>query len=135
MARDYWYVLIPVHVVTSCVWFGTFFYAASSGFDIAAALKILNLSDEIMDKVRHSANSTAGHITVSYLLYKIFTPLRYTVTLGATTYTIKSLTARGLLKKMPRKEEIGQMVKKSWTDNVTPSSKKNLLSPFERPKA
>lgn len=26
MYRDYWYVLIPVHVATSIVWFGSFYY-------------------------------------------------------------------------------------------------------------
>lgn len=26
MAKDYWYVLIPVHVVTSCIWLGSFYY-------------------------------------------------------------------------------------------------------------
>jgi len=25
MYRDYWYVLVPVHVVTSCGWFGGFY--------------------------------------------------------------------------------------------------------------
>src|SRR5690349_20520181 len=28
MAKDYWYVLIPVHVVTSCFWLGGFYYAS-----------------------------------------------------------------------------------------------------------
>jgi hypothetical protein len=27
MYKDYWYVLIPVHVVTSVGWFGTFYFA------------------------------------------------------------------------------------------------------------
>lgn len=27
MYRDYWYVLVPVHVATSAVWFGSFYYA------------------------------------------------------------------------------------------------------------
>lgn len=26
MYRDYWYVLLPVHVATSIVWFGSFYY-------------------------------------------------------------------------------------------------------------
>lgn len=26
MYRDYWYVLLPVHMVTSAVWFGSFYY-------------------------------------------------------------------------------------------------------------
>lgn len=28
MYRDYWYVLIPVHVITSVAWFGGFYYVA-----------------------------------------------------------------------------------------------------------
>lgn len=28
MYRDYWYVLVPVHLVTSSVWFGAFYYAS-----------------------------------------------------------------------------------------------------------
>jgi hypothetical protein len=28
MAKEYWYVLIPVHCVTSCFWFGGFYYAS-----------------------------------------------------------------------------------------------------------
>lgn len=28
MAKEYWYVLIPVHVVTSSVWIGAFYYAS-----------------------------------------------------------------------------------------------------------
>lgn len=28
MAKEYWYVLIPVHVVTSTVWLGIFFYTS-----------------------------------------------------------------------------------------------------------
>lgn len=27
MYRDYWYVLLPVHLCTSAVWFGSFYYA------------------------------------------------------------------------------------------------------------
>lgn len=29
MYRDYWYVLVPVHLVTSAAWFGSFYYLAS----------------------------------------------------------------------------------------------------------
>lgn len=28
MYRDYWYVLVPVHLVTSAAWFGSFYYMA-----------------------------------------------------------------------------------------------------------
>lgn len=29
MSKQYWYVLLPVHVVTSCFWFGGFYYLSS----------------------------------------------------------------------------------------------------------
>lgn len=29
MYRDYWYVLLPVHVITSACWFGGFYYMVS----------------------------------------------------------------------------------------------------------
>lgn len=29
MYKEYWYVLLPVHVVTSCFWFGSFYYLSS----------------------------------------------------------------------------------------------------------
>lgn len=35
-----------------------------------------------MEKLR-SSNSTMGYIAISYALYKIATPVRYTVTLGS----------------------------------------------------
>lgn len=28
MYRDYWYVLVPVHLVSSAAWFGSFYYMA-----------------------------------------------------------------------------------------------------------
>lgn len=28
MYRDYWYVLVPVHIVTSTMWFGSFYFMA-----------------------------------------------------------------------------------------------------------
>lgn len=27
MYKDYWYVVVPVHMATSCIWFGCFYYA------------------------------------------------------------------------------------------------------------
>lgn len=39
-----------------------------------------------------------GYIAVAYALYKIATPLRYTVTLGGTTISIKYLQEWGYIK-------------------------------------
>ncbi|KAF3425536.1 hypothetical protein E2986_11043 [Frieseomelitta varia] len=43
-------------------------------------------------------NSNVGNWALTYLLYKIFTPLRYTVTIGCTTMAIKQLSKSGMVK-------------------------------------
>lgn len=52
-----------------------------------------------------------GYIAVSYALYKIATPLRYTVTLGGTTLSIKYLKEWGYIKPVPSTEELKSMYK------------------------
>ncbi|KAK3919119.1 Protein FAM210A [Frankliniella fusca] len=110
MYRDYWYVIVPVHVSTSIVWFGCFYYAASSGIDIIAILESLHFSERVISIM---SNSGAGYVAVAYALYKIFTPLRYTVTIGGTTFAIKFLKHRGLIKpRRPIKEAKEKMQEK-----------------------
>merc|ERR1712061_200506 len=38
MFKDYWYILVPVHVATSIVWFGCFYFMCKSGVDVVAIL-------------------------------------------------------------------------------------------------
>jgi len=52
-----------------------------------------------------------GHIAVAYFLYKIATPARYTVTLGGTTFAIRFLSSRGIIKPMPSKDQLVQIYK------------------------
>ena len=82
MFKDYWYVLLPVHVATSVVWLGGFYLALKSGVDIVGLLERLGTSERILDYLRHSE---AGYIALSYACYKIATPARYAVTVGGTT--------------------------------------------------
>lgn len=103
MTKDYWHVLIPVHVITSIGWVAIFYTAVRkyvqttyqcrsrlpqlinskiffSGVDIVQLLEYVNFSEKYVDVVR---NSSAGNWAITYALYKIFTPLRYTVTVGS----------------------------------------------------
>lgn len=50
-----------------------------------------------------------GYVAISYGLYKIATPLRYTVTLGGTTISINYLKKWGYIKPMPSKERLKEM--------------------------
>ncbi|XP_019532425.3 uncharacterized protein C18orf19 homolog A [Aedes albopictus] len=108
MYKEYWYVLVPVHCVTSVFWLGGFYYASKSGVDVIALLESMGVSQKLIDPVR---DSSLGHIAVAYLLYKIATPARYTVTLGGTTLSIKYLVQWGYIKPMPSKAKLVQMYK------------------------
>uniref|UniRef100_A0A182IQM9 Uncharacterized protein n=1 Tax=Anopheles atroparvus TaxID=41427 RepID=A0A182IQM9_ANOAO len=108
MYKEYWYVLVPVHCLTSVMWFGGFYYASTSGVDVIAILESVGVSETLINPVR---DSSLGHIAIAYLLYKIATPARYTVTLGGTTISIKYLEQWGYIKPMPNKAQLVQMYK------------------------
>jgi hypothetical protein len=50
-----------------------------SGVDVIALLESLSISEKVINPLR---DSSAGYIALAYALYKIATPIRYTVTLG-----------------------------------------------------
>ncbi|GJQ85612.1 hypothetical protein Trydic_g20162 [Trypoxylus dichotomus] len=119
MYRDYWYVLVPVHVVTSIGWFGSFYYLAKSGVDIVTLMESLHVSDVIINPLR---DSSMGYLAVAYALYKIFTPLRYMVTLGGTTVSIKYLKEWGYIKPVPSARALKDMYTER-RDNIIQSVK------------
>merc|ERR1711976_903935 len=108
MSKDYWYVLVPVHVATSLVWFGGFYMMCKSGIDVAALLQTFGVSEAYVEKL---SNSEMGYYALSYACYKIATPARYTVTVGGTTLTIAKLKDTGYLKSTS--EFAGKMKDKS----------------------
>jgi len=108
MYKDYYYVLVPVHIVTSLGWYGGFYQASKSGVDIGKYMKKIGLSDHLVEKVTESG---MGHFAVAYALYKIATPARYAVTLGGTTWSINRLQRLGYIK--PAKEIISKG-KQKW---------------------
>jgi len=95
MSKDYWYVLIPVHVATSIVWFGGFYTMCKSGVDVTALLQTFGVSEAYVEKL---SKSEMGYAALAYACYKIATPARYTVTVGGTTMTVKYLSDLGYLK-------------------------------------
>lgn len=61
--------------------------------------------------VAHLRDSKLGHVAIAYFLYKCFTPIRYMLTLGTTTYTIKSLSRLGYIRPVPSRDALMQMYK------------------------
>lgn len=95
LSRDYWHILLPVHIVTSMGWIAILYAAIKYGVDIVKILEYINLSEKYLESLR---NSSAGNWAMVYVLYKICTPLRYTITVGCTTMAIGYLSKRNYLK-------------------------------------
>uniref|UniRef100_A0A8C3X1U7 Protein FAM210A n=1 Tax=Catagonus wagneri TaxID=51154 RepID=A0A8C3X1U7_9CETA len=100
--RQYGKVLIPVHLITSGVWFGTFYYAAIKGVNVVPFLELIGLPDSIVSILK---NSQSGNALTAYALFKIATPARYTVTLGGTSFTVKYLRHHGYMSTPPPVKE------------------------------
>ncbi|XP_020279230.1 protein FAM210A isoform X2 [Pseudomyrmex gracilis] len=115
MTKDYWHVLIPVHVITSIGWVAIFYTAVRNGVDIVQLLEYLNFSERYVDLVR---NSSAGNWAITYALYKIFTPLRYTVTIGGTTMAIRHLSKLGYVKAPSFKLKSTESASKTMTSAI-----------------
>ncbi|XP_062986587.1 protein FAM210A [Elgaria multicarinata webbii] len=86
--KQYGKVLIPVHLLTSSIWFGVFYYAALKGVNVVPFLEFIGLPESIVNILKHSQS---GNALTAYAMYKIATPARYTVTLGGTSMTVKYL--------------------------------------------
>ncbi|XP_076229346.1 protein FAM210A-like isoform X2 [Nomia melanderi] len=101
MAKDYWHILIPVHLVTTAGWVIIFYIMVKNGVNIETLLEFLHVHQKYIDMAK---NSDAGNWALTYGLFKIFTPFRYALTLGITTMTIKHLRNSGLVKPFPFSE-------------------------------
>ncbi|XP_047382160.1 protein FAM210A [Sciurus carolinensis] len=100
--RQYGKVLIPVHLITSGIWFGAFYYAAIKGVNVIPFLELLGLPDSVVNILK---NSQSGNALTAYAMFKIATPARYTVTLGGTSFTVKYLRSRGYMSTPPPVKE------------------------------
>ncbi|XP_052475355.1 uncharacterized protein C18orf19 homolog B-like [Carassius gibelio] len=100
--KQYGKVMVPVHIVTSTVWFGSFYYAAMKGVNLVPFLEFIGLPDWMVGILR---DSQGGHALTAYAMYKLATPARYTVTLGGTSLSVQYLRKHGHLSTPPPVKE------------------------------
>ncbi|KAJ8412642.1 hypothetical protein AAFF_G00115930 [Aldrovandia affinis] len=96
--KQYGKVMIPVHLLTSTVWFGTFYYSAMRGMNVVPFLEFIGLPETVVGLLR---DSESGYALTAYAMYKIATPARYTVTLGGTSFMVKYLRKHGYFSTPP----------------------------------
>lgn len=87
MYKEHGKVVILVHLVTSAVWFGSFYYIVHVGIDTMPILEKL-FSEKYINPLR---NSSLGDVALTVLMYKLATPARYTVTIVGSSLTINFL--------------------------------------------
>ncbi|XP_059411420.1 uncharacterized protein C18orf19 homolog A-like [Carassius carassius] len=100
--KQYGKVMIPVHLLTSTVWFGTFYYAAMKGVNLVLFLEYVGFPDKV---VKLLENFQSGYALTAYTMFKIATPARYTVTLGGTSLSVKYLRKHGYMSTPPPVKE------------------------------
>ncbi|EDW35064.1 GL25441 [Drosophila persimilis] len=122
MYKQYWYVLIPVHCVTSVGWFGGFYYLSKCGVDVPSLLQYMHLSETIIERAQ---SSDMGHYAIAFLCYKVATPLRYALTLGGTTVSIRYLVQWGLIKPIPTKNELIKKYEEKKATRASAKAEKN----------
>ncbi|XP_048849460.1 uncharacterized protein C18orf19 homolog A [Brienomyrus brachyistius] len=102
MLKQYGKVMIPVHLVTSSLWFGAFYYTAMKGVNVVPFLEYIGLPDKLVDLME---KSQSGYAITAYAMYKIATPARYTVTLAGTSLSVKYLRKHGYMSTPPPVKE------------------------------
>lgn len=105
MFKQYGKVMIPVHLLTSSVFLGTYYYAAMKGVNVVPFLEMIGLPDSIVDLLK---DSSSGYLITAYAMYKITTPIRYTVTLGGTSLSVQYLRRHGYMVTPPSVKEYFQ---------------------------
>ncbi|XP_061738270.1 uncharacterized protein C18orf19 homolog A-like [Nerophis ophidion] len=96
--KQYGKVMIPVHLLTSSMWFGTFYYAAMKGVNVIPFLELIGVPESLVGLLKESSS---GYALTAYAMYKIATPARYTVTLGGTSLSVQYLRKHGYLSTPP----------------------------------
>ncbi|XP_076009989.1 uncharacterized protein C18orf19 homolog B [Genypterus blacodes] len=114
--KQYGKVLIPLHLLTSTFWFGTFYYAAMKGVNVVPFLEMIGLPESIVGLLK---DSSSGYALTAYAMYKIATPARYTVTLGGTSLSVQYLRKHGYLSTPPPVKEYIQDKMEETKDKLT----------------
>jgi len=90
MLKDYWYIIIPVEIGTSVVWYGAIFLSLKSGMDIVHLLESVGVSESTLNKLP-IAGGEAGYHALAFVCYKVISPIRHTISIGITAAVVSWL--------------------------------------------
>lgn len=81
-----------------------------SGVDVIPLMEYLGCSEKIISPFR---NSSLGNVALAYLMYKLATPARYTVTLAGTNFMVKYLRKTGRMEPKQASESFRALARDS----------------------
>ncbi|XP_022343191.2 uncharacterized protein LOC111136550 [Crassostrea virginica] len=139
--KEHGKVLVGVHVATSLVWYGSFYLILSSGFDLAGFLESVDWNERVVKPLEYvnievsleriekfvQVLKNSGNYAGAYLMYKIATPARYTVTLGGTNIAIKYLRKSGKIPPVKEPDRLGHLMKESRAEIESRMKKRMAL--------
>merc|ERR1712179_152608 len=77
LVKDYWYVVIPVDLGTSVIWYLAILFCLKSGVDLEEVLSSLSLSEKSLEKLPKSG----GYHALAFFCYNVISPIRHTVSI------------------------------------------------------
>eukprot|EP00092_Neocalanus_flemingeri_P015659 GFUD01016948.1.p1 GENE.GFUD01016948.1~~GFUD01016948.1.p1 ORF type:complete len:257 (-),score=84.37 GFUD01016948.1:56-826(-) len=90
MVKDYWYVIIPVEITTSLVWYGSIFISLKSGVDLVEILTNMGVSEEVLGKLP-DAGGNYGYHAITFVCYKVISPIRHGLSLAISAALVTRL--------------------------------------------
>ena len=96
LVKDYWYVVIPVDLSTSVIWYLAILFCLKSGVNLEEVLYSLGLSEKSLEKLPKSG----GYHALAFFCYNVITPIRLTVSIMLSVALISRIvkTRPGYLK-------------------------------------
>ncbi|XP_018653392.1 hypothetical protein Smp_016890 [Schistosoma mansoni] len=103
-------VVLVIHGVTSCLWFGLFYSLACTGINLLDILQSLN-APEWLSKPLHLGGGTVNTLATAIVFYKLMVPFRYGLTLILTRYLVRYLRLKGKAPQVQENDRLRNLAK------------------------
>ena len=87
LVKDYWYIVIPVDLSTSVIWYSVILFCLKSGVNLEEVLYSLGLSKKSLEKLPKSG----GYHAMAFFCYNVIFPIRLTVSIMLSAALISRL--------------------------------------------
>ena len=90
MVKDYWYIIIPVEISTTVVWYGSIYLSLKSGVDLVDLLTSMGVSENTLQKLP-DVNGAYGYHALAFFCYKVITPVRHGLSIAISAAVVSKL--------------------------------------------